>query len=66
MSSQPQSPGENRLRASDADRDQTVELLASAAAEGRLTLEEYSERSGSALSARTMGELAALTDDVPA
>jgi hypothetical protein len=30
MSSQPQSPGENRLRASDADRDQTVELLASA------------------------------------
>jgi hypothetical protein len=41
MSSQPQSPGENRLRASDADRDQTVELLASAAAEGRLTLEEY-------------------------
>lgn len=57
-------PGE-RLRASDADRERTVEDLASAAAEGRLTLEEYSERSGSALKARTVGELAALTADVP-
>ncbi len=54
------------LRASDAERDRAVESLASAAAEGRLTLEEYSERSGSALKARTVGELTALTADVPA
>jgi hypothetical protein len=54
-----------RLRASDTDRDRTVEALASAAAEGRLTLEEYSERSGAALKARTVGELTALTADVP-
>jgi hypothetical protein len=54
------------LRASDAERDRAVESLASAAAEGRLTLEEYSERSGSALRARTVGELTALTADVPA
>ncbi|HEY0934992.1 MAG TPA: DUF1707 domain-containing protein [Trebonia sp.] len=56
----------SRMRASDAERDQAVESLASAAAEGRLTLEEYSERSGAALQARTLGELAALTDDIPA
>src|ERR1700689_12248 len=61
----PQPPPGERLRAPDADRDRTVEDLASATAEGRLTLEEYSERSGSALKARTVGELAALTADVP-
>ena len=62
----PKRPAGEQLRASDADRDHTVEVLASAAAEGRLTLEEYSERSGSALKARTVGELTALTADVPA
>jgi Domain of unknown function (DUF1707) len=59
-------PREDQLRASDADRDRAVEVLTGAAAEGRLTLEEYSDRSGSALSARTQGELAALTADIPA
>lgn len=58
-------PREDQLRASDADRDRAVEILTGAAAEGRLTLEEYSERSGSALSSRTQGELAALTADIP-
>jgi Domain of unknown function (DUF1707) len=53
------------LRASDAERDRTVEALATAAAEGRLTLEEYTERSSAALKARTVGELTALTADVP-
>jgi hypothetical protein len=59
-------PPEHRLRASDADRDQAIESLASAAAQGRLTLEEYSERSEAALQARTQGELTALTADLPA
>jgi hypothetical protein len=54
------------MRASDAERDQAIEVLAAASAEGRLTLEEYSERSGAALQARTQGELAVLTDDIPA
>src|SRR6202012_1116130 len=63
--SAPRSPAV-ALRASDAERDRAVESLASAAAEGRLTLEEYSERSGAALKARTGGELTALTADVPA
>jgi hypothetical protein len=66
MSGPVRMPREDRLRASDADRDQVIDLLAQAAAEGRLTLEEYSERSETALAARTQGELAVLTADIPA
>ena len=54
------------MRASDADRDQVIEVLAGAAGDGRLTLEEYAERSGAALAARTIGDLAGLTADIPA
>ena len=54
------------LRASDADREQTIEALAAASAEGRLSLEEYSQRSDAALAARTLGELTGLTTDLPA
>jgi hypothetical protein len=59
-------PGNSLVRASDADRDRTVDALAAANAEGRLSLEEYSERSGAALAARTLGGLAGLTADLPA
>jgi hypothetical protein len=59
-------PGGSLVRASDADRDRTVAALATASAEGRLTLEEYSDRSGAALIARTLGDLATLTTDLPA
>ena len=65
MNETSQLPREDRLRAADADRDRAIEVLAGAAAEGRLTQEEYSERSETALSARTLGELAALTADIP-
>lgn len=58
--------GGSPLRASDADRDRTVEALAVASAEGRLTLEEYSQRSEAALGAKTLGDLAGLTEDLPA
>jgi Domain of unknown function (DUF1707)/Cell wall-active antibiotics response 4TMS YvqF len=58
--------GNNSLRASDADREQTLEALAAASAEGRLSLEEYSQRSDAALVARTLGELTGLTTDLPA
>jgi len=54
------------VRASDADRDRTVEALAAASAEGRLSLEEYSQRSDAALAARTLAELTSLTVDLPA
>jgi Domain of unknown function (DUF1707)/Cell wall-active antibiotics response 4TMS YvqF len=40
--------------------------LAAASAEGRLSLEEYSQRSDAALRARTLGELTSLTADLPA
>lgn len=59
-------PGGRLVRASDADRDRAIAALAAASAEGRLSLEEYSQRSEAALVARTFGDLAGLTDDLPA
>ncbi|HEV3264022.1 MAG TPA: adenylate/guanylate cyclase domain-containing protein [Acidimicrobiales bacterium] len=53
-------------RAADADRDRTVTLLREHVVVGRLTLDEFSERVGSALAARTRGELEALVADLPA
>ncbi|WP_328431132.1 DUF1707 SHOCT-like domain-containing protein [Streptomyces sp. NBC_00453] len=53
------------LRASHADRDRVVDVLRIAAGDGRLTVEELGERVEAALSARTMGELAVLTTDLP-
>lgn len=54
------------LRASHEDREQVVELLQVAAGEGRLTMDELDERLEAALNARTHGELAVLTADLPA
>ena len=53
------------LRASDADREQVAELLRHAHTEGRLDLDEFQERVERALSAKTYGELAAITGDLP-
>ncbi|MGW6737185.1 DUF1707 SHOCT-like domain-containing protein [Streptomyces sp. NPDC055013] len=53
------------LRASDADRDRAVDVLNAAAGDGRLTMEELDERVTAALFARTVGELAELTVDLP-
>jgi uncharacterized protein DUF1707/2TM domain-containing protein len=53
------------LRASDAERERTVGLLRDHAVEGRLTSEEMAERIEAAFAARTRGELAALTEDLP-
>ena len=63
-------PGDNgtspdRLRASHEDRDRVIDLLRVAAGDGRLTAEELDERLEVAFSARTYGELAALTSDLP-
>ena len=54
------------LRASDRDRDVVVERLHSAYAEGRLAEPELHERLDAALGARTVGELATVTSDLPA
>ena len=53
------------LRASDADREAVVRRLQDAHAEGRITLEELSERLDRAAAARTMGDLEQLTRDIP-
>jgi hypothetical protein len=59
-------PAPRDLRASDADRERVIALLTEAASDGRLTLGEHSERAERACSARTLGELAALTADLAA
>jgi hypothetical protein len=53
------------IRASDMDREGVVTILRDAHAEGRLTLEEFDERTSAAYAARTWGELADLTADLP-
>ena len=53
------------LRPSDADREQFVEALPRHHAEGRLTVEELTERTEQAYSARTLGDLDALGGDLP-
>ena len=54
------------MRAATADRERAVDVLKAGFAEGRLTQDEYNDRMGRAYAARTYGELAALTADLPA
>ncbi len=53
------------LRASDADRERTVAALRRHVADGRISVEEFSERSAAAYAARTFGDLDAVTADLP-
>jgi Domain of unknown function (DUF1707)/Cell wall-active antibiotics response 4TMS YvqF len=53
------------LRASDADRERVAEHLREAVAEGRLDMEEFGERLDATYKARTYGELAPITSDLP-
>ncbi|HEY6688789.1 MAG TPA: DUF1707 domain-containing protein [Propionibacteriaceae bacterium] len=53
------------LRASDDDRDAVLRALERHTAEGRLSLDEFDQRSTAALAAVTLDELAALTSDLP-
>ncbi len=52
-------------RVSDADRDAVVERLRTASGEGRITLDEFEERTELALVAKFPSELAELTADLP-
>ena len=54
------------VRASDAEREQTVALLQRSFADGRLTHAELGERAGAAYKAQTRAELRDLTADLPA
>ena len=58
-------PDDDALRVSDAERDAVLRMLGDHAAVGRLTLDELEDRSGRALTAKTRGELATLTSDLP-
>lgn len=53
------------LRASDADREHTLDVLQRHTAAGRLTLDEFTERADAACRATTYGDLAAVTADLP-
>lgn len=53
------------MRASDQDRESAAEMLREAYAVGRLSREEFDERTDAAYSARTWGELRDLTSDIP-
>jgi hypothetical protein len=58
--------GPPQMKASDADRDAVVAALSEHFQAGRLTTEELDERTGRALTARTLGQLDELTADLPA
>lgn len=54
-----------KMRASDADRQEVIERLRTALDEGRLKMEEYIDRVGHATEAVTYGDLAPLYADLP-
>ncbi len=58
-------PAPGGPRASDADRSRFATMLERHFAEGRLSEEEFSERMDRVLGARTLGELYALSADLP-
>jgi hypothetical protein len=57
--------GAGYLRASTADRERAIDVLKAGFAEGRLTKDEYDARVSQAYAARTYGELAVVTADLP-
>jgi DUF1707 SHOCT-like domain len=64
--SEPPVPADPRqLRAADADRDRTAEVLRRAATEGRITFDELDERVSRAYAAKTFADLEAVTSDLP-
>jgi FHA domain-containing protein/uncharacterized protein DUF1707 len=62
----PQDPARRARRASDADRDQVIQVLKDGSAQGRLSQETFMARVEAALQAKDSGELAELLRDLPA
>ena len=56
---------DHSIRASDVDREVVVATLRDAYTAGRLTLEEFDERTSAAYASKTWGELRKLTEDLP-
>ena len=65
MTTSPRRVPAAQLRAGDADRDTILTQLSEHFGAGRLTGQQLDERSGRALTARTMGELDELMSDLP-
>ena len=53
------------IRASDKERDSVVDVLRDAYTDGRLTLEEFEERTSAAYASKTWTDLRELTGDLP-
>jgi len=53
------------IRASDRERESVVDVLRDAYTEGRLTLEEFEERTSAAYASKTWTDLRELTEDLP-
>jgi Domain of unknown function (DUF1707) len=54
------------IRASDQERESVVGVLRDAFTDGRLTFDEFEERTAAAYAARTWTDLRGLTSDLPA
>ncbi|MDQ1445513.1 MAG: hypothetical protein QOI20_1977 [Acidimicrobiaceae bacterium] len=61
----PTEPDQPDIRVSDAERNEVVDFLRQHCSEGRLTLEEFSDRVGDVFAARTRRELDAVMTDLP-
>jgi hypothetical protein len=55
----------DHIRASDADRDAVAGVLKDAYTAGRITLEEFDERTTAVFTSKTWGDLRELTRDLP-
>ena len=62
---EPQDPRQPIVRISDDDRQRMVELLRCHCTDGRLTLDEFSDRVGLVFEAKTRADLELLTADLP-
>jgi hypothetical protein len=62
----PGAAGRSRLRASDADRDQVIDVLKAAFVQGRLAKDEFALRVGQVLAARTYADLDSHAAGIPA
>jgi Domain of unknown function (DUF1707) len=65
MSATPGNDPSVQMKASDADRDAVLSDLSEHFQAGRLTADEFEDRTGRALVARTWGELRDLMQDLP-
>ena len=54
------------IRASDQERESVVDILRDAFTDGRLTFDEFEERTAAAYAAKTWAQLRELTSDLPA